>query len=149
MITKTKRQYRWKNSGYLKRKYKRSFEVKQLDKLFDYNVAISEHRTYEDIGDTEWYGGVSINPDYLGSFIDDLKNRRAVAKASGNRVLTLKWSKGTATISDDKMAYYRVYKVKADAQKLIQELEKFHQKWTNRDHQLDLFEWARNRILEK
>ncbi len=125
-----------KSKGYSPRKYKKSVEVKQLDKLFDYNVAISEYRTYEDTGDTEWYRGISINPAYLGSFIDDLKNRNVRAKAKGNKVLTLKWSKRTVTISDDDMAYYRVYKVKADAQKLIQELEKFHQKWLNRERQL-------------
>jgi len=150
MKTRTRKQSYWNNSGYPQRKYKRSFEVEQMGKLFDYDIIISEYRTYKDTGDTDWKGATIVHPDYLDSFIEDLKNKRPIAQAGKNRILTLKWSREIVTISDEDMGYQKFYfTVKMDAQKLIPELDKHYQKWLNRDRQLDLFEWTNKRILEQ
>jgi len=124
------------NNGYSRRRYERRFEVKQMDRKFGDVLSISEYRTYKKMGDTEWYGCIFVHPDYLGSFIDDLENGRLTTKADINKVLTVTSDKGMVIISDDSMSYYRVCKIKADSQKLIQELGKLHQKWLMRDRQL-------------
>lgn len=138
-----KKQLKKRNkSGYSLRKYTRSFEIKQQDKLFGDNINISEYRTYKDTGIAEYYGGVSIHPDYFGSFIDDLLNKNCQTKVEKNKTLDLKWRRNLVTISDESMSYYKTFKVTADIQNLINELQLFYLQWLMRDHQLDLLEWA-------
>lgn len=122
-----------------KRKYKRSIEVKLMQDSKD--ICISEHVTDKESG-TEWEDFVFIGPAFLGEVIDALRNRKTNVKVGNNRVASITWHGETVRISTEKEGsyYYKDFTVWAKTGELIPILEKFHQDWLNRDHQLDLFE---------